>query len=147
MSDTIKTHYLSNDAMLKESYVMSAQYETDATVKDILLNKASQIYVQENNGTIHSDNSKTYLMSEVLYELSYEVKPILDLSKVPIYSKAFEMPYSAEREYLLTLVYLNNPANKLWVIEAARHIKNAYSLMPNDPRIQALAFLFQKYLE
>lgn len=132
---------------LKECYDLAAKFETLDIVKEILWKKSKKIGVPENYIPAQTDEAHQetdmQIISEAIYRLSLEGFTASEGAGFNYAYKINNLPSSAEKEYVLTLFSLRNGMNTAQRLEALRHISEALSYSPNDPRYIALANVLQ----
>lgn len=132
---------------LKECYDIATQFEKLDTARDILRKKSKKIDIPKNYIPVQADatyqETEMQVVSEAIYALSLEGFAASENTGFKYAHKTNNLPFSAEKEYVLALLALRNGTNETQRLDALRHISVALSYSPNDPRYIALANVLQ----
>lgn len=133
---------------LKECYELASQFEKLDIAKNVLRDKAKKLDIPTNYAPVQTDavyqETEMQIVSEALYELTLEGFAASEKTGFKYAYKINNLPASAEKEYLLTLLALRNGTNETQRLDAIRHLSVALSFSPNDPRFIALAKVLQE---
>lgn len=132
---------------LKECYDLAAQFEKLDTAKDVLREKSKKIDIPNNYVPVQADaaykETEMQIVSEIIYGLTLEGFAASENTSFKYAHKIYNLPNSAEKEYVLALLALRDGTNETQRLDALRHISMALSYSRNDPRYNALASVLQ----
>ena len=134
--------------LLKECYDLAVQYEKLNTARDVLREKSKRIGLPDNYIPTPTDlsyrESDMQIISEALAELTNEGFSASGNAGSGYGYRIGSLPGSGEKEYLLALMALRSGTNETQRTEALKHLINARSFSPNDPRYKALAQVLEE---